>query len=292
MGELADLLISLAFYGTAYGTILYFLAVGLSVTLGLMRFINLAHGVFAMAGGYLTVTAMARLGLPFLVSVAVGVVVVAAAGMVLERTLLRRFYAAPMLEQVLLSIGLIFVSIAVARFIYGPLAQPIELPAWLSGRVDIGIGVFPAYRVFLIAIGAVLAVAIWFGIEKSRFGASVRAAVDNRHMAESVGINVNRVFIVCFSLGTGLAALGGSLGADLLPIYPAYPNDYMVYFLIVVAVAGMGNIGGAYGVALAFGVADTVIRYFLPEWGRILIFLLVMTVLFVKPHGFAPKMHA
>jgi branched-chain amino acid transport system permease protein len=292
MGELADLLISLAFYGTAYGTILYFLAVGLSVTLGLMRFINLAHGVFAMAGGYLTVTAMSRFGLPFLLSVIVGVVVVAAAGMLLERILLRRFYAAPMLEQVLLSIGIIFMSIAIARYIYGPLAQPIELPPWLSGRVDIGIGVFPAYRVFLVAIGVVLAVAIWFGIEKSRFGASVRAAVDNRHMAESVGINVNRVFIVCFSLGTGLAALGGSLGADLLPIYPAYPNDYLVYFLIVVAIAGMGNIGGAYGVALAFGVADTVIRYFLPELGRILIFALVMAVLFVKPHGFAQKTHA
>ena len=292
MRELLDLLVSLAFYGIAYGTVLYFLAVGLSVTLGLMRFINLAHGVFAMTGGYLTVTLMSRAGVPFLLAVVAAVVAVTAFAMLLERTLCRRFYGAPILDQVLFSIALIFMSIAIARYIYGPLAQPIEMPAWLSGRLDIGIGVFPTYRVFLIGIGVVLAVAIWFGIERSRFGASVRAAVDNRQMAESVGINVNRVFTVCFGLGTGLAALGGSLGADLLPIHPAYPNDYLVYFLIVVAIAGMGNIGGAFVVALGFGIVDTIIRYFVPELGRILIFLLVMAVLFRKPHGFAPRAHA
>jgi branched-chain amino acid transport system permease protein len=292
MRELLDLLVSLAFYGTAYGTVLYFLAVGLSVTLGLMRFINLAHGVFAMTGGYITVTLMSRFGVPFLVSVAAAVVVVTALGMLLERTLCRRLYTAPVLDQVLFSIALIFMSIAIARTIYGPLAQPIELPAWLSGRIDTGIGVFPTYRVFLIGIGIVLAVAIWFGIERSRFGASVRAAVDNRQMAESVGINVSRVFTICFGLGTGLAALGGSLGADLLPIHPGYPNDYLVYFLIVVAVAGMGNIGGAFVVALGFGTIDTIVRYFLPEAGRVLMFVLVMAVLFRKPHGFAPRVHA
>ena len=292
MRELLDLLVSLAFYGIAYGTVLYFLAVGLSVTLGLMRFVNLAHGVFAMTGGYLTVTLMSRFGVPFLLGVVLAVIVVTAFGMLLERTLCRRFYGAPILDQVLFSIALIFMSIAIARFVYGPLAQPIELPPWLSGRIDIGIGVFPAYRVFLIGIGVLLAVAIWFGIERSRFGASVRAAVDNRQMAESVGINVNRIFTICFGLGTGLAALGGSLGADLLPIHPAYPNDYLVYFLIVVAVAGMGNIGGAFVVALGFGTIDTMIRYFLPEAGRILMFVLVMAVLFRKPHGFAPRVHA
>ena len=292
MRELLDLLVSLAFYGTAYGTVLYFLAVGLSVTLGLMRFINLAHGVFAMTGGYLTVTLMSQFGVPFLAGVLIAVAAVTALGMLLERTLCRRFYSAPLLDQVLFSIALIFMSIAIARTIYGPLAQAIDLPAWLSGRIDTGIGVFPTYRVFLIAIGIVLAVAIWFGIERSRFGASVRAAVDNRQMAESVGINVNRVFTVCFGLGTGLAALGGSLGADLLPIYPGYPNDYLVYFLIVVAVAGMGNIGGAFVVALGFGMIDTIVRYFLPEAGRILMFVLVMAVLFRRPHGFAPRVHA
>jgi branched-chain amino acid transport system permease protein len=292
MRDHVDLLASLAFYGTAYGMILYLLAVGLSVTLGLMRFVNLAHGVFAMTGGYVTVTAMSRFGLPFLASVLLAVVLVAAIGTVLERVLYRRFYGAPILDQVLLSIALIFMSIAAARYFYGPLAQPIVMPDWLSGRMDIGVGTFPVYRVFLIAMGSIVALAIWLGIERSRFGASVRAAVDNRPMAESVGINVTRIFTVCFALGTGLAALGGSLGADLLPIYPGYPNDYLVYFLIVVAIAGMGNIGGAFAVALAFGIIDTTIRYFLPEAGRILVLLVVMAVLFRKPHGFAPKIHA
>lgn len=292
MLEFADLLISLVFYGTAYGMILYLLAVGLSVTLGLMRFVNLAHGVFAMAGGYVTVTAMSRLGFPFLAGVLAGVAVVGALGIVLERTLYRRLYSAPILEQVLFSIGLIFISVAIARYFFGPLAQPIEPPAWLSSRLEIGGGVFPVYRVFLIVVGGVVALAMWIGIERTRFGASIRAAVDNRSMAESVGINVTRVFTASFGLGTALAALGGSLGADVLPIYPGYPNDYLVYFLIVVAVAGLGNVRGAFGVALAFGVVDTIIRYFLPDFGRVLIFLLVMAVLFQKPHGLAPKTSA
>jgi branched-chain amino acid transport system permease protein len=292
MRDLLDLLFSLAFYGTAYGMILYFLAVGLSVTLGLMRFINLAHGVFAMAGGYVTVTAMSRYGIPFLPSVGLSVVLVAGFGILLERLLYRRLYAAPILEQVLFSIALIFISIATARFFYGPLAQPIQLPAWLAGRTDIGIGVFPTYRVFLIVVGMMLVVAIWLGIERSRFGAWVRAAVDNRRMAEAVGINVDAIFTACFGIGTGLAALGGSLGADLLPIYPAYPNEYLVYFLIVVAVAGLGNIKGAFFTALAFGVSDTVMRYFVPDLGRVLLFLAVMVVLFFRPHGFAPRTQA
>jgi len=272
--------------------VLYLLAVGLSVTLGLMRFVNLAHGVFAMAGGYLTVTAMARLGLPFLPSVAAAVVLVALAGMLLERTLYRRLYGAPILQQVLFSIGLIFVAVAVARRVYGPLAQPIELPAWLSGPADLGVGTFPAYRVFLIAVGAALALAVWATVERTRFGASIRAAVDNRRMAEAVGINVDRVFMLSFGLGTALAALGGALGADLLPIYPGYPNDYLIYFLIVVALAGLGNMGGAFFAALAFGIVDTAVRYALPDVGRILVFLLVMAVLFSRPHGFAPRTHA
>src|SRR3954462_14046175 len=148
MREQVDLLLSLAFYGTAYGMVLYLLAIGLSVTLGLMRFVNLAHGVFAMAGGYLTVTAMSRLGLPFLLSILVSVVIVALAGVVLERLLYRRLYGAAILDQVLLSIALIFMSVAIARFLYGPLAQPIQLPAWLSGRVNVGVGMFPTYRLF------------------------------------------------------------------------------------------------------------------------------------------------
>jgi len=242
-----------------------------------------------MTGGYVTAHAMSRLGVPFLPAVVLAVVSVAVLGALVERMLCRRLYGAPMLDQVLFSMGLIFVASAVARALFGPLAQPIELPSWLAGRVEIGSGVFPVYRLFLIAVGALLAAVIGLGLERSRFGARVRAAVDNRAMAESVGINVGAVFTLCFAMGTGLAALGGSLGADLLPIYPGYPNDYLVYFLIVVAVAGLGNVRGAFAVALAFGVIETVVRYFLPDFGRILVLLCVMAVLFYKPHGFAPR---
>jgi branched-chain amino acid transport system permease protein len=288
----ADLLISLLFYGIAYGMVLYLLAIGLCVTLGLMRFVNLAHGVFAMAGGYVTVIAMSRLSVPFIPSVLLSALVVGLLGVVLERTLYRRLYAAPVLEQVLFSMGLIFISMAIARYLFGPLAQPIDLPPWLDSRVDIGVGVFPAYRVFLIGVGAVVAVAIWAGVEGTRFGASIRAAVDNRRMAEAVGINVNRLFMVTFGLGSALAALGAGVGANLLPIHPGYPNEYLVYFLLVVAIAGFGNIRGALLVALCFGVIDTTVRYFLPDAGRVLMLLIVMAVLFRYPHGLAPKAEA
>ena len=221
------------------------------------------------------------------------VVIVGPLGMLLERVLYRRFYAAPILDQVLLSIAFIFMSIAIGAISLRAAGAADRAPVWLSGRVDIGVGVFPTYRVFLIVMGVDAgvrdlaghrAVTLWRVCPRGR-----RQPPDGR-----VGRHQrNPFFIVCFGLGTGLAALGGSLGADLLPIYPGYPNDYLVYFLIVVAVAGIGNVGGAFAVALAFGIVDTAHPLF-PARCRAHPDLrsLVMAVLFRKPHGFAPKIHA
>jgi branched-chain amino acid transport system permease protein len=278
-------LITILFFGISYGMILYLISVGLSVTMGLMGFVNLAHGVFAMLGGYATVTLMNRFGVPFLLSLAIACVLVAAIGFVLERTLYRRLYGRSELDQVLFSFGLILVSVALVRIAWGPLAQPIQLPDYLKGQVTILGLELPAYRLALVGFGAVVIAGLWFVFDRTLFGARIRAAVDNRAMAQSIGINTSRLFAAAFGLGTGLAALGGGLGADVLAIAPAYPLQYIVYFLIVVAVGGLGNIKGPFVAALAIGVSDTACRYFLPEAGSIFIFVFVFVVLIWRPNG-------
>jgi len=278
-------LITILFFGIAYGMILYLVSVGLSVTMGLMGFVNLAHGVFAMLGGYATVTFMNRFGVPFLLSLAIGCVLVAALGFVLERTLYRRFYGRSELDQVLFSFGLILVAVALVRTGWGPLAQPIQLPAYLKGQVTLLGLTLPAYRLALIGFGAAVIGGLWFVFDRTLFGARIRAAVDDRAMAQSIGINTSRLFAVAFGLGTGLAALGGGLGADVLAIAPAYPLQYIIYFLIVVAVGGLGNIKGPFVAALVIGVSDSACRYFLPEAGSIFIFAFVFVVLIWRPNG-------
>jgi branched-chain amino acid transport system permease protein len=253
--------------------------------MGLMGFVNLAHGVFAMLGGYATVTFMNRFGVPFLPSLAIGCVLVAALGFVLERTLYRRFYGRSELDQVLFSFGLILVSVAIVRIAWGPLAQPIQLPDYLKGQVTVLGLMLPAYRLALVGFGAAVIGGLWFVFDRTLFGARIRAAVDDRAMAQSIGINTSRLFAAAFGLGTGLAALGGGLGADVLAIAPAYPLQYIIYFLIVVAVGGLGNIKGPFVAALVIGASDSACRYFLPEAGSIFIFAFVFVVLIWRPNG-------
>jgi len=278
-------LITILFFGVAYGMILYLISVGLAVTMGLIGFVNLAHGVFAMLGGYATVTFMNRFGVPFLLSLAIGCILVAALGFLLERVFYRRFYGRSELDQVLFSFGLILVSVAIVRIAWGPLAQPIQLPNYLKGQVTILDLALPAYRLALVGFGAAVIAGLWFAFDRTLFGARIRAAVDNRAMAESIGINTSRLFSLAFGLGTGLAALGGGLGADVLAIAPAYPLQYIVYFLIVVAVGGLGSIKGPFVAALAIGISDTACRYFVPEAGSIFIFAFVFIVLIWRPNG-------
>ncbi|HVC12056.1 MAG TPA: branched-chain amino acid ABC transporter permease, partial [Burkholderiales bacterium] len=192
MGHVLNVAVGLLLDGLAYGMILFTISVGLSVTMGLMGFVNLAHGAFAMAGGYVTVTLMSAFGVPFLLALACAFVLVGAASVVFERLLYARLYRASELEQVLFSIGLVFMAIAAFTYVYGPAPRPIRVPAFLSGSVDLGFRTLPAYRVFMVAVGAALVAALWFGFERTSLGAKVRAAVDNRHMAQSVGINVDR----------------------------------------------------------------------------------------------------
>lgn len=273
------------FDGIAYGSLLFIIAIGLSVTLGLMNFVNLAHGAFAMLGGYASVVAMNRLGVPFLAALPLAFAIAALAGIVLERALYQRLYRASHLDQVLFSIGLVYVSIAVATYFFGPSQQPVELPPFLRGQVEVGGRGFGAYRLFLIATVAVLTVALHFLLERTRFGAAVRASVDNAVAAAGLGINVNRVFALTFALGSGLAGLGGGLGIDVLGLDPTFPLKFMVYFLLVVAVGGVGTIKGPLYAALILGVFDVAGKYYVPQIGGFVIYALMVVLLLLFPHG-------
>ena len=282
-------LVSVAFHGVAYGMILYVISVGLSVTMGLMGFTNLAHGVFAMAGGYILVSSLSRFHLPFPLALALSFVLVAAASIVLERLLYSRLYGASELEQVLFTIGLIFMSVAVARLIYGTLQQPVVLPEYLKGQFSLLGRDFPAYRVFLIVFSAAMIAALWFGVERTLWGAMVRAAVDNRAMAQAIGINTRRLFTITFAVGSGLAGLGGALGADIVAIQPTYPFEQLVYFLIVVSVGGLGSLRGPFVAALLIGITDTACKYWLPQFGAFFIYAATIGLLLWRPMGLFGK---
>ena len=278
-------IVGVLFDGVAYGSLLFIIAVGLSVTLGLMNFVNLAHGAFGMLGGYVCVMLMTRAGMPFLATLPIAFIVSAAAGIVLERTLYQRLYRASHLDQVLFSIGLVFMAIAVATYYFGASQQPVTLPPYLRGQVSfLGID-FGVYRIFLIAIVAVLTIALQFIIEKTRFGSQVRASVDNATAAAGLGINVNRVFALTFALGSGLAGLGGGLGIDVLGLDPTFPLKYIVYFLLVVSVGGTGTIKGPLIAALILGVFDVAGKYYLPQVGGFVIYALMVVLLILFPAG-------
>jgi branched-chain amino acid transport system permease protein len=278
-------MIGVLFDGIAYGSLLFLISVGLSVTMGMMNFINLAHGAFAMVGGYVCATLLGRLGLPFLATLPLAFIAAALAGLVLERTLYRRLYKASHLDQVLFSIGLTFMAVAGATWLFGPSQQPVNLPDWLRGQVrvlglDLGV-----YRLFLIGVVVLVTTLLVLLIERTRFGAQIRASVDNQAAAAGLGINVSRVFSLTFALGSGLAGLGGGLGIDVLGLDPSFPVKYMVYFLLVVAVGGAGSIKGPLIAALILGVFDVAGKYYVPEVGAFVIYTLMVVLLLLFPFG-------
>jgi branched-chain amino acid transport system permease protein len=273
------------FDGLAYGMLLFLLSVGLSVTLGMMNFINLAHCAFAMLGGYVTVSLVNGLGWPFLATLPMAFLAAAAASVVLERTLYRRLYRASELDQVLLTIGIAFMSVAAAAYFYGTTQQPIQTPSYLRGSVafmGLNLG---AYRLFLIGVGLAVALVLVATLEYTRFGARVRAAVDNQRMARGLGINVEGAFAVTFALGSGLAGLGGALAIEIVGLDHSFALAYLVYVLIVVSVGGLGSIGGSFAAAALLGISDIFGKYYVPELGAFLIYLVMVALLVWRPTG-------
>jgi branched-chain amino acid transport system permease protein len=273
------------FDGIASGVLLFLISVGLSVTLGLMNFVNLAHGAFAMLGGYVCVVLLNRHGVPFLAALPVAALASAVVGVVLERLLYRRLYGASHLDQVLFSIGLVFVSMSSAHYLFGAQQQPLQLPPMLSGQfhlpgVDIGV-----YRLFLVVVGLALAFGLQWMVAHTRFGARLRASVDHPRAARGIGIDVDRVFVATFALGSALAGLGGALGVDMLGLDPEFPIKYVVYFLIVVAVGGSGNIKGSLIASLILGICDVAGKYYVPQIGAFVIYAVMVAMLIFRPQG-------
>lgn len=278
-------MLTILFDGIAYGMLLFVLACGLSITLGLMNFINLAHGAFAMAGGYITVVMMNWYGISFYWTLPAAFIITAVVGVVLERTLYARLYTASHLDQVLFSIGLVFMSIAAVDYVMGGQQQLISLPDELRGRTEIlGIGV-GRYRLFIIAICAILAIALQLALTRTRIGSQLRAAVDDGRVARGLGINVSVIFALTFALGSGLAGLGGALGTEILGLDPNFPLKFLIYFMIVVTVGGTSSITGPFIAALLLGIADVAGKYYVPQLGAFIIYAVMILVLILRPHG-------
>jgi branched-chain amino acid transport system permease protein len=275
--------------GLAAGMVLFIVSVGLSVTMGLMGFVNLAHGGFAMIGGYVIVLTMRHWGIGFVPALAVGFVATAAVSVVFERLLYARLYRAGELDQVLFTIGLVFVMIASVTLLVGPENQPLTLPAALRGQLNLGFVEYRTYSIFLIVTGTVIVIALWLGFERTRFGAQIRAAVDNRRMAESLGINIDRLFSITFGFGSGMAALGGGLGAEFLGLDPQYALKYLVFFLIVVAVGGLGRVTGVFYASVIIGVLDFALKLYVPQGGTLFIYALTILLLLWRPQGLFGK---
>ncbi|NBW55577.1 MAG: branched-chain amino acid ABC transporter permease, partial [Betaproteobacteria bacterium] len=282
--------VTILFDGIAYGMLLFILAVGLSVTMGLMNFINLAHGAFAMVGGYLTVVLMQRFEVPFLVCLPLAFVGTALLGAVLERTLYRPMYRKPHLDQVLFSIGLAFMAVASVDYFVGSQQQIMQLPEWLKGRTELGTETpwelgMGHFRLFIIAVCAALTLGLQYVLSATRFGSRLRASVDDPRVAAGMGIHVNVVFAMTFAVGSGLAGLGGALGAEVLGLDPTFPLKFMVYFLIVVAVGGTSSITGPLLAALLLGVADVAGKYYVPKLGAFIVYSLMLAILMWRPQG-------
>lgn len=271
--------------GIAYGMLLFVLSVGLSVTMGLMNFVNLAHGAFALVGGYVTALLMNRAGVPFLATLPFAFLIPAALGAVLERTIYKPLYSRSHLDQVLFSIGLVFMTVAATDFLVGSEQQLIQLPTWLQGRFDLGGVAVGRYRLFLIVICALLVVGLQYVLSRTRFGSRLRAAVDDQRVARGLGIDVGTIFAVTFAVGSGLAGLGGALGVELLGMEPTFPLRFMVYFLIVVTIGGTDSLTGPFLAALIIGVADVAGKYYVPQVGAFLIYVLMIVILVLRPQG-------
>ena len=280
-------MLTILFDGIAYGMLLFILAVGLAVTMGLMNFINLAHGAFAMVGGYITVLLMQKGGVPFLVCLPLAFAGAALLGAVLEWTLYRRMYSKSHLDQVLFSIGLTFMAVATVDYFIGSTQQIVQLPAYLKGRTELFDGALGMghYRIFIIVVCAALTAGLQYMLSSTRFGSRLRASVDDQRVASALGINVNLVFLSTFAVGSGLAGLGGALGAEVLGLDPTFPLKFMIYFLIVVAVGGTTSITGPLLAALLLGIADVAGKYYIPKLGAFVVYSLMIAILLWRPQG-------
>lgn len=278
-------ILTIIFDGLAYGMLLFVLASGLAVTMGLMNFVNLAHGAFAMAGGYVCFVIVNSWGVPFLAALPIAFLFSAALGLILERTLYRQLYNRPHLDQVLFTVGLLFMAVTAVDYVMGSTQVFIKIPEYLQGRINVfGIGM-GKYRLLIIVICGIITIGVQLILSGTRFGSRLRASVDDSRVARGLGINVHQVFAVTFAFGSGLAGLGGALGAEMLGLDPAFPLKFLIYILIVVSVGGTTSITGPFFASIILGIADVAGKYYVPTLGAFVIYTMMIVILLWRPHG-------
>ena len=275
--------------GLQLGLMLFLLAAGLTLVLGIMDTINLAHGSLYMVGAYLTAALLPATG-SFVVALALAVVATAILGAILEMTVLRALYRRDHLSQVLATFALILIANEAVRMIWGAQPLPLASPAAMSGPVELWSGLsYSAWRLLLIAVGLGVALLLFILVTHTRAGMRVRAGASNREMAEVMGVDVKRLFTVVFAIGAGLCALAGALLGPLLAVQVGMGESILILAFVVVVIGGIGSIRGAFVGALLVGLVDTAGRAFLfPALASIAIYVLMAAVLFWKPQGLFP----
>ncbi|MEW5783958.1 MAG: branched-chain amino acid ABC transporter permease [Bacillota bacterium] len=269
--------------GLAFASLLFLLSIGFTLIFGLMRIIKLTHGSYYLIGSYMSLTVMSRTG-NFLLALLVGGLTVTALGIIQEKTLLRRFHGKSY-SQVLLTLGLWFIFDDLLLVIFGGYPYRIPPPAILSGAMTMLDVTFPKYRLFLVAVGVVVAVLIWLIIEKTKIGAIIRAGADNEEIARAMGINVDKAFIFAFALGSFLAGAAGVFGGPMLGVEPALSGIILPLALVVVIVGGLGSLKGALVGSLFVGLMDNFGRALFPELSYFTLFLPMAIILAFRPQG-------
>lgn len=284
-----NLLVNIFVDGMAYSMVLFMITIGLSITLGLMHVVNMAHGVFAMIAGLVAAYLITEWGMNFFLASLLGILSSVIVSIPIERLLIRRFYKRSPMDQMLMTLGLVFIASAATSAIFGPLVVNLPLPNWLAGSISFGDKQFPAHRLFVIVVGLATMTLLYLLIDRSRFGMLVRAAVDNAPIAETVGINTQLIYVSTFAIGAALAGLGGIVGAELLPMEPTYPSRYLVLMLAVVAVSGHGSLAGAFVASLLLGMLSTTAKYIYPEYSSLVFFGIMFLMLKLRPNGVLGK---
>jgi branched-chain amino acid transport system permease protein len=270
-----------------FSMLLFLLAIGLSVVFGLMDYLNLSHGTIYMFAAYVAFS-IAQLGGSFWAALAVAPLVAAAVGVLLYFVLLKRAERTGHLTQVLLTVGVIYMGTDLLRIAYGDLPKGLSQPALLGGTVDLAGIRYPAYRLFIIALGLVVMTLLYLVLERTRLGALVRAGVDDRATAETLGIDIAKVFALVFGIGTYLAGVAGVVAAPIFGIYPGMDVSIIILVLIVVVVGGLGSLRGAILGSVLIGFADTFGKILLPQFAMMMIYLVMALALIFRPSGLMP----
>lgn len=272
-----------ALNGLSFGALLFLLASGFTLVFGLMQIVNLAHGAFYLVGGYVGVAAFAASG-NFLAAVAAGATAAAVIGLASERLLLRRVRGQE-LPEVLLTVGIALVLADACLALFGGNPRSIPIPNALAGGVQLGAVTYPTYRLFVLSLAVAVGVLLYAVQHRTRLGALIRAGVDDREVAESLGIDVPRVFTAMFVFGAALAGLAGVVAAGLLTLRPGADTDILLFALVVVVVGGLGSLQGAAVGSALIGLLDAFSKVWVPELSSFAVFAPMAVVLIFRPSG-------